>query len=59
MDATYIFLAPWGRLPREDELRADEQDADETHDGEDVEAGLVTEGVDGRVGDTVCDEVEG
>ena len=40
-------------------MRADEQDADETHDGEDVEAGLVTEGVDGRVGDTVCDEVEG
>ena len=59
MDATYIFLAPWGRLPREDELRADEQDADVAHNGEDVETGLAAEGVDGWIGDAACDEVEG
>lgn len=44
---------------REDELRADEEDAGEAEDDEDVEADAVAEGVEFGVGEGAGDEVEG
>lgn len=43
----------------EDKLRADEEDAGVAEDGEDVETKIVTEGIDGGVGERASDEIEG
>jgi hypothetical protein len=54
------FLGSLGSIAHgEDKLRADEEDAGVTEDGEDVETKIMTKGVDGGVGERASNEVEG